>query len=251
MKDERSVTEKQRYPSFKGRFIVDTYRGQTRIRTWPRKRGTPKSQMVRDQNAWFKEANHLVKIAAASQITLAIEATRNTGLYPRDLMLRAMGSGLIDIVEPDGTVITYRQKFWSPIMFQGVIIRPAAPITPGVNVWTTITLPLPQVDTAGFWNVGAPTRLTVPTNIEIVEVNCDVKQESSGGPLLAIRIRLNGVTDVAWSQATSSGTVGDHVSTGPIQVVAGDYFEFLTFPTRAGNFPAGPTWFGATILQAQ
>jgi len=251
VKDQRSTTGKQRFPALRGRIIVDTWRGKPRIRAWPRKRGKPKSQMVRDQNDWFREANKLVMKAAPSQMSLAISATRNTGLYPRDLMLRAMGVGLVDIVEPDGTLITYRQKFWSPIMFQGVIIRPASPITPGVNVWNTITLPLPQLDTAGFWGAGAPTRLTVPTNIEIIEVVCDVKQESTGGPLLAIRIRQNGVTDVAWSQATSSGTVGDHVSTGPLQVVAGDYFEFLVFPTRAGNFPVGPTWFGLHILQAQ
>jgi len=250
VKDQRSTTGKQRFPALRGRIIVDTWRGKPRVRSWPRKRGTPKSQVVRDQNAWFKAANELARKAAPSQMALSIEATANTGLYPRDLLIRSMGVGLLDIVEPDGRVITYRQKFWEPIMFQGAIIRPSSPITPGVNVWTTLTLPVPLIDTAAFWNVATPTRLTIPEHIEIVKVSCDIKQESTGGPLLAIRVRQNGVTDVAWSQATSSGTVGDHVSTGPIPVVQGDYFEYLTFPTRAGNFPVGPTWFAIEVLQA-
>ena len=251
MRDQRSTTNKQRFPALKGRVIIDSYRGQTRLRAWPRKRGRPKSQQVRDQNAWFKEANNQAMRAAASQMRQSIDATAGTGLYPRDLIVRAMGAGLIDIIEPDGTFITYRQKFWEPIMFQGAIVRPTSAINPGVNIWNTITLPLPLVDTAGFWNAGAPTRLTIPTNIEIVKVGCNVKQNSSGGPLLATRIVMNGTTDVAWSQATSSGTVGDHVSTGPMMVSPADYFEFLVFPTRAGPFPVGPTWFAVEILQAQ
>lgn len=249
MTKNRSDTKKQNHPSFTGRVIVDTYRGKQRIRAWPRRRGTPKSEQVRDQNAWFKAANELAKRAAPSQIKATITATANVGLYPRDVLVRAMGAGLLDIVTPEGRVITYRQHFWSPIMFQGTIIRPPLAITPAVGVWFTIPWPLPLIDTAGLWNVATPTRLTIPAHIDIVAVECDIKQESTGGPLLAIRIVQNGTTDVAWAQATSSGTVGDHVSTGPIPVVQGDYFECLVFPTRAGDFPAGPTWWGATILE--
>jgi len=245
----RSDTSKQRHPSFTGRVIVDTWRGKPRVRAWPRKRGIPKSEQVRDQNAWFKAANQIVMRAAPSQIKAAIAATQNVGLYPRDVLVRAMGSGLLNIIAEDGRVISYRQHFWEPIMFQGTIIRPTVDIVPAVGVWFLILWPLPLIDTAGLWDVALPARLTIPAHVDIVKVHGDIKQQSTGGPLLAIRVLLNGVTDVAWSQATSSGTVGDHFSTGPIPVVEGDYFECLIFPTRAGNLVAGPTWWGAEILE--
>lgn len=251
MRDQRSTTGKQRYPAFNGRIIVDTYRGQTRVRSWPRPTGTPASEQVRDQNAWFKAVNQLAMRADPSQMKLAIESVRNTGLYPRDLIVRAIGQGLIDIIDETGRLITYRQRFWSPIMFQGAIIRPTSPITPGVNVWTGLSWPPPLIDTASFWDPAEPTRLTIPDHIEIVEVYCCIKQNASASALLATRIVRNDTVDVAWSQATSSGTVGDHVSTGPLPVVQGDYFEVFTFPTRAGDFPVGPTWYGLAVLQAQ
>jgi len=245
----RSQTGKQRYPALSGRLIIDTYRGQTRVRAWPRKRGphTIPDQIIQTQ--WFKAANKLALTVAPSQIAVATEATRNTGLYPRDVIIRAMGAGLLDIIEPDGTLVTYRQKFWERVVFQGTIIRPTVDIVPAVGVWFLVNWPLPVIDTAGFWNVAVPARLTVPDHVDIIKVHGDIKQMSTGGPLLAIRIRLNGTLDVAWSQATSSGTVGDHFSTGPIPVVQGDYFECLIFPTRAGNLTAGPTWWGVEILE--
>ena len=251
MKDQRSTTGKQRYPAFTGRIMVDTYRGTTRVRAWPRKRGPSKSKQVREQNQWFKAANALAKIADASQLTLAIEATRNIGLYPRDLIVRAMGVGIMDIVEADGRVITYRQRFWEDIMFQGAIIRPSSDVTPGLNAWLTLSWPPPLIDTPGLWNPAEPTRLTIGEHLEIVEVGCDIKQQSTGGPLLASRIRRNGSEDVAWRGSTSQGSVGGQISTGPIPVDEGDYFEVLYFATRAGDFLAGPLWFSLTVLQAQ
>lgn len=249
MTKPRSDTGKQRHPSFTGLVIVDTWRGVQRVRAWPRKRGTPTSEQVRDQNAWFKAANQLVMRAEPSQIKASIAATANVGLYPRDVLVRAMGAGLLDIVTPEGQVITYRQHFWEHKVFQGTIIRPASDIVPAVGTWFTIPWPLPLIDTAGFWDVAAPTRLTVPAHIDIIQVSGGVKQASTGGPLLALTIRQNGAVDVAWSQATSSGTVGDTFSTGPIPVIQGDYFECLIFATRAGNLSAGPLWYGVEILE--
>jgi len=245
----RSQTGKQRYPAFQGRLIYDTWRGQQRVRSWPRKRGPGKTPQQRLQTQWFKAANELAKRVAPSQQKIAIEATRNTGLYPRDVIIRAMGAGLINVIEQDGTLVTYLQRWWEQMQFSGVIIRPASDVVPGVNVWHLIDWPLPDLDTQGMWSAGNPSRLTVQAGVEVLEVACCVKQTTAGNALLATRIRKNGVTDVAWSQANSSGTVGDHASTGPMVVIAGDYFEVLCFPTLAGNFNAGPLWYAAQILQ--
>jgi len=38
----RSIPRAQRYPSLRGRVMIDTVRGVLRVRKWPKKRGTPK-----------------------------------------------------------------------------------------------------------------------------------------------------------------------------------------------------------------
>lgn len=248
MTKNRSDTGKQRYPAFQGRLIYDTWRGQQRVRSWPRKRGPSKIPNQQIQTQWFKAANKLARIVEPSQQKAAIEATRNTGLYPRDVIIRAMGSGLIDIIEPDGTLITYQQKWFENMNFQGTVLRLATAFTPAQNIWTAIQWPLPLLDTTGMWTPAQPQRLTIPQNILAVEMIGGIKQDTGGGPLLATRIRMNGALDVAWGQATSSGSVGHGISSGPLRVVAGDFFDMLTFPTLLGPVAVGPTYFAALIL---
>lgn len=250
MGKNRSDTSKQRSPAFSGRVIFDTWRGVVRVRSWPKKRGKKSTPAQRIQRNWFRAANQIALRADPTQIKAAMEATRNSGLYPRDLIIRAMGVGLIDILQPDGSLISYRQHFWEPIMFQGTILRLATPFSPATGTWNVLPWPVPLIDTAGMWNPGQPTRLTIPANIEVVMFVAGNKQDTGFGPLLATRIRQNGVLDVAWGQATSSGSVGHGISTGPLPVVEGDFFDVLTFPTLAGNLAVGPTYFASIIMQA-
>ena len=137
----RSETGKQRYPAFQGRLIYDTWRGQQRVRSWPRKRGPSKTYGQQIQTAWFKAANQLAKFAAPSQQKVAIEATRNTGLYPRDVIVRAMGAGLIDVVEPDGTLVQYRQDRMDKVAFHGAILELVVNAAIPLNTVTPLTWP--------------------------------------------------------------------------------------------------------------
>lgn len=70
--------------------MVDTVRGVLRVRKWPRKRGTPKSALQRWWNDWFRQANLLAKYADPMSQARAIELTKGSGLYPRDVLLKAM-----------------------------------------------------------------------------------------------------------------------------------------------------------------
>lgn len=65
-------------------------RGVLRVRKWPRKRGTPKSALQRWWIDWFKQANKLAKYADGASQARAIEITKNSGMYPRDILLAAM-----------------------------------------------------------------------------------------------------------------------------------------------------------------
>jgi len=86
----RSIPRAQRYASYRGRVMIDTVRGVLRVRKWPKKRGPPKSAKQRFWIDWFTQANLLAKYADPMSQVRAIEMTKGTGLYPRDVLLSAM-----------------------------------------------------------------------------------------------------------------------------------------------------------------
>ncbi len=86
----RDIPVARRGPSYRGRVMIDTVRGVIRVRKWPKKRGRPKSALQRWWNDWFKQANLLAKYADPMSLVAAKEMTKGTGLYPRDVLLKAM-----------------------------------------------------------------------------------------------------------------------------------------------------------------
>ncbi len=81
-------------------------RGQLIASAWPKKRGKPKSQVTRDQNEWFRQANILAKYADGDAQWMAIEITKGGPLYPRDVMMSAMAGRLFETLEVDGVEYT-------------------------------------------------------------------------------------------------------------------------------------------------
>lgn len=233
MTSTRADPKKQRFPSLYGKLVIDTIRGQLRVRSWPRKRGTSKSAAVRSQNDWFKNAVRLAKFAPASQQKVAIEAALGTGLYPRDLLINAQSGGMFDIVLPDGRVLTSQKPFLEEVMFLGAILeQDTIQALPGA-AYTSLTFPLPVIDTTDFWNVAAPTRLTVPAGVEVVNVMGGWKRDglTLNGTQVA-SIRKNGVF-IARFPTNVNGWPGGYVSTGPRAVVEGDWFDFQVFVAAA------------------
>ncbi len=231
--------------------MVDTFRGQLRVRAWPRKRGTPKSEAVRDQNAWFKGANQLAKRVEPTQQNLAIRMTKGTGLYPRDLLLRQMAGGIYDVIRSDGRAIQARKRFRETVMFQGVILELAAPQALPALTRTTFTWPLPVLDTLGFWNAGAPTRITIPAGVEIVAFTGGWADVSAGpGAGMATQIFKNGAF-FAKAATTNTGSPAMVIARGATPVIAGDFFELNVLPNLA-QLAAGDTrtFFTLNVLQA-
>jgi hypothetical protein len=206
---------------------------------------------VRDQNAWFKAAVRLAKIAEPTQQAMSIAMAKGTGLYPRDLLFKAMSSGIVDLAMPDGRLVTRGRYFRETIMFQGARLQLDAPQALTAGGFKTIIWPLPVLDTAGFWNIAAPTRLTIPAGIEVVDLSAS--WVSIGGLLNArtsIGIMMNG-SEASRAQAFVDGTAGQTTAQLGLTVVPGDYFEARVFSDVAGNMHGDlRTTMALTVRQA-
>lgn len=221
-----------------------------RLRAWPRKRGTPKSQEVRDQNAWFKGANALAKRVAPALQAEAIRATAGTGLYPRDYILRGMSVGYIDIIRPDGKIISSKRRGVFPVGFQGFIIRLSAAQTMG-SLYNPIILPLPQIDTAGFWDMAQDDRITIPAGVEIMNLEAGFRWDNTNTRRCRLTI-WDAATEIryAYSSHDLVGRSGSTVSTGPILVTPGQQFQAEIHANSGGPIAPDASYFSGTILQA-
>jgi hypothetical protein len=217
-----------RFPALKGRLIVDTYRGQMRVRAWPRKRGPSKSAEVRRQNQWFKEALALMGKVAPTQSALAIRMTLGTGLYPRDLLMRQMSGGIYDIIDEDGRNYKVRQRFRETKVFQGVILELAVMKTFTANIASFVTWPLPVLDTLGFWDVTQPDRIIIPEGINVVEVTAGLAVTPNGARLLT-SIFKTALPLAGESSVIGQNLVSGQAFSGPIPVVVNDIFRLRGF----------------------
>jgi len=89
-------------PSHRGAMMVDVTRNVLRVRAWPKKRGRPKSALQLYWVDWFRQANALAKLADNYTLARAIELTKNTGWYPRDIILKAMAGRLYTWTDSTG-----------------------------------------------------------------------------------------------------------------------------------------------------
>lgn len=237
-----------RRPALLRGVMVDTFRGQMRVRAWPRKRGRAKSAAVREQNEWFKQANKLTRLAPPSQQRTAIEATKLSGLYPRDLLMRSISGGVFDILQPDGQLLKVRRKAVVLAGFQGVRLIQAISqtfSTPGQNpvTWATAV-----VDTAGMFAPLFPTLLTVPAGINLIEFTMGAQLEVGGFASNFTIERTDGKTIARY--AAAAGQAGwATINSGPIDVLPAEQYRCTVNPgagsrvLTAGN----STYFSATI----
>jgi len=247
----RDVPEKLAFPSFSGRVIIDNYRGQMRFRSWPRKRGpkaTPAQQVQRD---WFKSANLRSKAVPGSQMATAIEAAKGTGLYPRDMFLRAMSTGFFELVYPDGTTNSPKRYFIEEVMFQGARLQLATNQAVPATTFYSVTYPLPVVDTAGFWSAAHPSRLTIPAGVTVVRLTGCIRATSATATRAGITCWMNGATVAASVDPNSVNFCSIEFDSGPLPVTTGDYFELKAYLGAARTLAAGPAnFFGLEVLEA-
>lgn len=239
---ERDDPNRLLYPGFTGRIMVDTWRGKVRVRKWPRKRGRPKSPNVRAQNDWFRDANKLASRAPDTQAKVAIEITKNSGLYPRDILMRAMAGNLGPIPLADGTVLTKATKRIEPVTFQGARTELAASQVMPANTNVLMIWGLPVFDPLGFWSPGAPSRLTIPNNVSVVRLTAGFQNTGGGLHFMRFRLNKNGASIAGLEAGWAFSDLGT-LDSGPTWVVPGDYFEATINANAAGTLVQSPASF--------
>ncbi len=85
-------------------MMVDAVRGTLRVRRWPKKRGPPKSAAQRFWIDWFRQANLLAKYADPMSQIRSKEIAAGSGLYPRDVLLKAMRGRLYTFTDETGWI---------------------------------------------------------------------------------------------------------------------------------------------------
>jgi len=231
------------------KYVVDTWRGQYRVRKWPKKRGTPTDPVQLSRIQRFADANRLAKFVNGNFWNLAHRVTKGTGLYPRDILVQAMLAGQYDIAMPNGDLITYKEFFLEKAMYQGCrVTRTSNQAILGATE-TPITWQNADIQTVPMFNAGTPTRLTVPTNVNIVSVQAGVRSVASVASPHFLIIRNQASVIYAAISTAYTGAVNLTVDSGPIYVTPGDWFDCRVYFGGAGSVQAVPqSFFTMNIL---
>lgn len=234
----RSRIDKMALPGTSGKFILDTYRGQYRMRSWPKKRGTPTDPVQLSRIQRFADANRLAKFVNGNFWALAHRVTKGSGLYPRDVLVQAMLAGQYDIALANGDLISYKEFFLEKAVFQGCTVQRTSGQVIGAGAETTITWQTPIIQTVPIWNPATPTRLVVPTGVNIVRLSASTRSVASVTTPHFIIIRNQAAALLAAQSVGYTGSVNLTVITAPIYVTPGDWFDCRVFWGGAGTLQA-------------
>lgn len=237
-------------PALKRGIIVYAQKGRLRAQVWPRRRGKPKHPHTLYMNAWFKDTMFKLRYVDGLAMDWAIRLTKQTGLYPRDLLTRAMTKGIFLIPDGQGGYLEPKQQGIYAVAFQGTIIR--SPLTTslvgGTN--TIVNWNPPALDTVPLWSPSAPSRITIPKGINIVRVEATYRCLNAGNTSSGAYIRMNGSQYFQGNTDAATPTSGSQVTTGPVLVAQGDYFEFAPFVGANRTLDAQYCWMTCEVLDA-
>jgi len=236
----RSARDKMMLPGAFGNYIVDTWRGQYRVRKWPKKRGTPTDPVQLSRIARFADANRLAKFVNGNFWNLAHRVTKGTGLYPRDILVQAMLAGQYDIAHADGRLITYKQFFLESAVFQGCTVERTSGQAIAATTETAIIWQAPIIQTVPIWDAGTPTRLTVPTGVDMVRMTASVRSVASVTTPHFVIIRNQASQIVAALSVGYTGSVNLTTLSAPLSVTPGDWFDCRVYWGGAGTVQAVP-----------
>jgi len=240
MPKNRADKDRMMLPGTTGKYVAYTWKGRYVVRKWPEKRGYPKDPIQISRVERFADANRLAKYVNGNFWNLAHRLSKGSGLYPRDFLVQAMLTGHADVVRSDGSLITYKEFFLEAEVFQGCTVQRTTGqvITAAGN--RVITWQTPIIQTVPIWSAGSPTRLTVPTNVNIVSLILSVTSLAAvNGSQICFIQNQSGVIVAAQSN-TQNATVNMGCETGPIYVAPGDWFEAYVFWGANGTLAGVP-----------
>lgn len=145
----------------------------------------------------------------------------------------------------------------------GAMVSQITPQAIANDTTTPITFGSAVYNNHAIWSAGSPTRLTVPAGVSYVKVYGSVRFAvvTSSGASFVLNIFKNGSTSYMGDPRTvqTGGTAPQNyqmiVSSPPLNVTAGDYFELNAYQASGGglntDYSAQPngTWFAMEILQ--
>jgi hypothetical protein len=236
-------------------MMIDTVRGQPRVRAWPAPRGPARTPAQKAAQEAFKEANALAKTEDARIVVKLHEVTQGTPFYPRDLQLMAMFGRLWRMVDRDGrnTRSIAVSKDVSDALDQ-ITDQVGAYLIRGPNGWEGQLSPngfanwlwtKPSQDAPGTFSTSAfaakGSRFTVERGMTLFSTlfPCDWV---AGADYSVVVARLNPATTVAefWRSATWSpvtgGTYPQRFDVGVDLNAGEDYAVMLQRTDAAGTY---------------
>lgn len=238
-------------PALTGRLMVDTVNGKVRVRAWPKKRGPHLPEQTRLQVERFVEAQQLIKQLKGSVMNWFIDATKGSGLYPRDLAMKMMTNGPISFEKSDGYIMQFGRPILEKTMFQGFALRLTADQNILSTTLTNLTWPAPTLDTAGFFNAGSPTFITIPDGVTVIELTAGFRRSTISAVFGTVQLRRLLPSPLIMAENAQTETAGLNVSSGPIVVVPGETYAASVQINTASTLLAVRTFFSGEILQGE
>lgn len=94
-----------RLPALRGRLVFrDNGRGTLVAQAWPKKRKRPLHPTTVEQSSRFGAVVKLTKYIAPDEYVASLSVTAHTGLYPRDLLVKAIYGKLVALHQNQGRI---------------------------------------------------------------------------------------------------------------------------------------------------
>lgn len=240
----------QKFPALHGRLMVDTINGRVRVRAWPRKRGPNLPEQVRINVERFTAAQRLSKEVKGVIFNRFIEATKGTGLYPRDLFTKMVLNPPIELIMLDGRVIRTRRPQVENVVFQGFILHRTSSLSLGANVNVQIPWQDPVIDTAAFWDVSDPDVITIPEGVAVMSFAAGLRDDGVFQSDWGLYLRRMTPTEETVCLQFPRGVQGVNFATGPMVVSPGEKYAAWTITNPGRSCPATACFFSGQILAA-
>lgn len=249
-RDYRANPGRLALPGLQGRFMVDTFRGTIRVRSWPKERGVTKNPIVKANQEWFGQARKVLKRADPEQRKLAMQMTKGTGLYPDDLLMMGMAGNLGPYERDDGHLFQKKRTDFEMPDFLGVVLNLDAPLSIGAGANAIPSWPLPVLDQGSWWNVSDPTLITIPEGVDVALLWAGFIALSGSSGASQVRIWRQDGTLISRNWQASNSIKGASCITSPLVGEAGNSFYMSINPAVTCNAEAGPaTFFAGLALQ--
>lgn len=136
------------------------------------------------------------------------------------------------------------------------LVNLTSPQSIGDNSTTPISWHQAINDSMGGWNIGAPTRITIPAGVSKVRFSGGTRWASNGTGIRQAYVAKNGGTGFDGEPANCllpppSNPLWQTLNGAIVDVTPGDYFEFFVIQKSGANLDfreGNSTWFQCEVI---